>query len=242
MSTPGSMAKGSRGAVGALGRGLSQVTGRRLRQAGEGLRGQTPAAGRWDMGEGLPGSQPSACPPAATTQGSSHLPAQNPHGTHSAHPGGSALPAPCPGCSLHTSQALCPPRNNLHGLRPARAGGLTHPQRGCCNPRPALCASPLLACPVGECPPEGHGQGHCAWSRRSPRALTSRSGVHREVQPPHGERTRHLPRPTRGLSWGTLDPGPQPQPPAPSSRVWACSPCRSVYFKFGILLKHLLDV
>mgnify|MGYP006996464296 CR=1 FL=1 len=92
-------------------------------------------------------------------------------------------------------------------------------------------------CPWGA-PTKGHGQGHCAWP------LTSRSGGHWEVQPPHGEGTRHLPCPTRGLSRGPWTLG-----PAPSSTLQAVAlrplPVYFilflVYFKFGILLKHLLD-
>ena len=115
------MAEGSWGAVGALGRGLSQVvTGRCPRQAGEGMRARAPV-GRGDMAGAA--WAPRRPPAAVTTQGSSRLPARAPHGAHSACPGASALPAPHPGCSFHTSWALCPPHDNLHCLSPAKPGG-----------------------------------------------------------------------------------------------------------------------
>lgn len=146
VSTPGRMAKGSWGALGGLGRGLLQVVmGGRPRQAGEGLRGRTPPCRKAGHGGGAtwaPGPQRPS--PLCGSPAPSPLPPSLKGPVTSLPRRLMAPTAPAKGpplCLLLTqaarstpSQALCPPHNDPHCWSPARAGGLTHLQRGCCKP------------------------------------------------------------------------------------------------------------
>lgn len=175
--------------------------------------------GRWDRRElwvpaprrpSLLCGSPVPSPPPSRSRSP---PCQDPHGTHSAHQGlGSALLCH-PGCSLHQPGPLSRHPSNLRVLsRPGQAA-LHLPALGAANPRPASGSHPYCATLVARASPEGCGPGSTRLVPGNPqRHRASRSGVTGRCSLGEGD----VISPHLALSWGTLDPGPQPAPAPPA--------------------------